>query len=58
MSNIIKEAMPMITEIVIFVLTVAAFSSIYKNEYGDALVFGMLIVAAQLQKIADILDKK
>ena len=54
----IKNLMPMITEIVILVLTIAAFSSIYKNEYGEALVYGLLIVAAQLQKIADIMDRK
>ena len=58
MSNVLKQAMPMITEIVILVLTIAAFGSIYKNEYGEALVYGLLIVAAQLQKIADIMDRK
>jgi hypothetical protein len=58
MSKFLKDIMPFVTEVVILVLTIAAFGSIYKNEFGEALVYGLLIVAAQLQKIADILDKK
>ena len=30
-TNLIKESMPFITEVVILVLTIAAFGSIYKN---------------------------
>jgi len=57
MSNLIKDSMPLITEIVILVLTVATFAQIYEGDYGKALVYGLLIVAAQLQKIGDILAK-
>jgi len=57
MSNLIKDSMPLITEIVILVLTVATFAQIYEGDYGKALVYGLLIVAAQLQKIGDVLAK-
>ena len=57
MSKILKEAMPFITEVVILVLTIATFAQIYEDDYGKALVFGLLIIAAQLQKIGDILSK-
>jgi hypothetical protein len=58
MSNFIKDIMPFVTEVVILVLTIAAFTKIYQGDFGEALVYGLLIVAAQLQKIADILDRK
>lgn len=50
--------MPLFTEIVIFVLTIATLAQIYEGDYGKAMVFGLLIIAAQLQKISDILIKK
>lgn len=50
--------MPLFTEVVIFVLTIATFAQIYEGDYGKAMVFGLLIIAAQLQKISDILVKR
>jgi hypothetical protein len=58
MTKFLKDIMPFITEVVILVLTIAAFNKIYHGEFGEALVYGLLIVAAQLQKIADIMDRK
>ena len=57
MNKFLKDIMPFVTEVVILVLTIAAFASIYKDEFGEALVYGLLIVAAQLQKIGDSLAK-
>jgi hypothetical protein len=58
MYNLIKSFMPFLTEVLVFVLTIAVFTTMYEGHLDKSIVFILLIIAVQLEKIADVMKEK
>ena len=54
----IKAFMPLLTEILVLILTLAAFTTMFQGELDKSIVFILLIIAVQLEKIADVMKEK
>lgn len=57
MYKTIKAFMPFLTEVLVLVLTIAVFSTMYEGHLDKSIVFILLIIAVQLEKIADIMKE-
>ena len=55
MYNLIKAFMPFLTEVLVLILTLAVFTTMFQGELDKSIVFILLIIAVQLEKIADVL---
>ena len=57
MYNLIKAFMPFLTEVLVLILTLAVFTTMFQGELDKSIVFILLIIAVQLEKIADVLKE-
>ena len=58
MYNLIKAFMPFLTEVLVLILTLAVFTTMFQGELDKSIVFILLIIAVQLEKIADVMKDK
>ena len=58
MFKLIQQAMPFLTEVLLFILTLAVFTTMYHGELDKSLIFILLILGVELEKIADALKKE
>ena len=58
MYKMIKAFMPFLTEVLVLILTLAVFTTMFQGELDKSIVFILLIIAVQLEKIADVMKEK